>query len=85
MFIGMACLKNSALFTTNETFQVPCGVIKLRVLAVGGGCAGQIGEYRGGSSGFVSASEITVNPLQSIIVTIGRGGKSNSDPGEAVL
>ena len=61
-------------FSANGEFRVPCGVSRVRVLAVGGGSGGGSGNAGGGASGYVKYGEFAVEHGISIPVTIGEGG-----------
>ena len=49
----------------------------MRVLAVGGGSGGLSCHFGGGGSGYVNSGEFSVMPLQSVSVTVGKGGEGS--------
>ena len=68
------CPPGFVSFTANDEFRVPCGVSRVRVLAVGGGSGGGSGNAGGGASGYVKYGEFAVEPGITISVIIGAGG-----------
>ncbi len=82
-----------ARFTSNGTLTVPAGVTEIFVDAAGGGGGGGCGGYGGyasnygGASGgggggyyFVQKARCAVSPLDSIQITIGKGGEPGARP-----
>ena len=70
-------------FTSNGTFTVPDGVTKILVTAFGAGGSGH--DFDGGQGGdFVVKKAFTVNPGNSISITVGKGNLNN-DGGATVI
>ena len=70
-------------FTSNGTFTVPDGVTKIWVTAFGAGGSGY--DFDGGQGGdFVVKKAFTVNPGNSISITVGKGNLNN-DGGATVI
>ena len=65
-------------FTSDGQFQVPCGVSRVQVLAVGGGSGGGSGNAGGGPSGFIKNGEFAVEPGANIAITVGVGGAGST-------
>ena len=63
------------IFYSSGTFIVPCGVNRVRVMAVGGGAGGLTSNCGGGGSGYVRYREIRVAPGVSIDATVGVGNR----------
>ena len=78
VFFAGNCSGHSATFKASGTFIVPCGVRRVRVLAVGGGSGGLNGRLGGGGSGYVSSGEIGVTAGQAVPVTVGSGGEGST-------
>ena len=74
--------KNVAAFTDTVTLNinwaVPAGITRIWVELWGGGGAGL--ATGGGGGGYVSLL-MNVNPGQSLLITVGRGGKDNPNVG----
>ena len=62
------------IFNISGTFIVPCGVYRVRAMAVGGGSGGLTCSGGGGGSGYVRSGEYNVIPGESIFVVVGSGG-----------
>lgn len=65
------------LFTSSTTWVVPFGVSNVLVSLAGGGSSGGTApsaSFGGSSGGFLQEIPITVNPGESIVITIGQGG-----------
>lgn len=67
-----------------DSFDVPAGVTKIRVLVFGAGGGGKFGSpipnnYGGGGGAFVEAV-IDVTPLETLTVVVGTGGTGSSSP-----
>lgn len=74
-------ISGSKSFTSSGTMSVPTGVTQIQVFGVGGGGAGGKGSGDcggGGGGGYTSTVTANVSPGQTISVTIGAGGSSNS-------
>jgi hypothetical protein len=85
----------SQVFTSNGTFTVPAGIVRIKVSCVGGGAGGASGfnidfgegnttgaQGNGGGAGGTAVAYLTVTPGQSIPVTVG-GGSNGSPSGPA--
>lgn len=66
------------MFTSSGVFTVPCGVYRIKVLAIGGGAGGGSGAAAGGASGFVKVGEFEVDPLMNVSVRVGPGGNGST-------
>lgn len=78
--ISAAPFGNISVFNANGTFVVPANVTRLWVEVYGGGGGGMSG---GGGAGGVAMGYKSVNPGQSIPVTVGAGGASTYDSGNS--
>ena len=66
-------------YLIDGTFLVPAGVTSVRLCGVGGGGGGSTTNTLGGASGEVASSmDVVVVPGETIIVTIGDGGISDT-------
>ena len=76
-------------FTANGTFTVPANVTKIWITACAGGQKGGStgsGNYYGGDGGdWIVREPYTVTPGQKLTITIGKGGKTNSEIGGSTV
>ncbi len=77
-------------YTTAGTYSwvVPTGVTKVSIVAVGGGAGGQPGVVRtggGAGGGLAYSNNVSVTPGESLTVTVGSGGASNTNGGNSKL
>lgn len=68
--------------TTSQTWTVPAGVTRIKVIATGGGGGAGSSDLSGGGAGATAIKYLTVAPAGSVVITIGAGGTaSNTSPG----
>lgn len=87
-FAANSVLGSVQFFTTPgaSSFLVPTGVTSVNVLAIGGGGGGANGHQGGGGSGYVSIGTFSVNPGDTIPITVGSGGSgADSFDGDNVI
>jgi len=72
----------SVMFTASQNWQVPSGVHKIKILAIGAGGGGGGGNASyvggGGGSGAIIFVETIVHPGDTLSITIGAGGSAGT-------
>ena len=53
---------------------MPEGVKSVRVLLVGGGGSGYVGDHGGGGGGYVACGNVAVSNVTNVSVIVGAGG-----------